>query len=78
MSQKGTLGAKSEEPKMIYLCTAHIFFGDTISTVGIDGDFLSGFNIAGANEYLLALKILIALAILFVVWRPHLRTCSIR
>jgi len=26
MSQKGTLGAKSEEPKMIYLCTAHIFF----------------------------------------------------
>lgn|GEM_PF-1809065 len=58
------------ESKMIYLCTAHIFKGDTISTVGIDGDFLSGFNIPWANEYLLALKILIALCvILFVVWR---------
>jgi hypothetical protein len=44
--------------KMISLCTAHIFVGDTISTVGIDGDFLSGFNIPWANEYLLALKIL--------------------
>ena len=47
------------ESKMIYLCTAHIFKGDTISTVGIDGDFLSGFNIPWANEYLLALMILI-------------------
>jgi len=38
--------------------------------VGIDGDFLSGFNIAGANEYFLALKILIALfIILFVAWK---------
>ena len=36
---------------MISLCTAHIFKGDIISTVGIDGDFLSGFNIAWANEF---------------------------
>ncbi|MCX6681258.1 MAG: hypothetical protein NTX42_12975 [Methanothrix sp.] len=51
--------------------------GDTISTVGIDGDFLSGFNIAGANEYLLALKILIALfVILIVVWKLHLLSIS--
>jgi len=58
--------------KVISSCTAHIFKGDTISTVGIDGDFLSGFNIPWANEYLLALKILIALfVILFVVWWLH-------
>jgi hypothetical protein len=51
--------------------------GDTISTVGIDGDFLSGFNIPGANEYLLALKILIALfVILIVVWKLHLLSIS--
>jgi len=51
-------------------CTYYIFKGDTISTVGIDGDFLSGFNILWANEYLLAIKILIALClILFVVWK---------
>jgi hypothetical protein len=41
--------------------------------VGIDGDFLSGFNIAWANEFLLALKILIALfVILIMVWKLHL------
>lgn len=63
--------------KMISLCTAHIFKGDAISTVGVDSDFLSGFNIAGANEYLLALKILIALfVILFVVWKLHLLSIS--
>ncbi len=46
--------------------------GETISTVGLDGDFLSGFNIAWANEYLLALKILIALIVIFfVVWKQH-------
>ena len=49
------------------------FNGETISTVGIDGDFLSGFNIAGADEYLLALKILIVLfVILIVVWKQQL------
>jgi len=58
--------------KMISSCTALIPKGETISTVGIDGDFLSGFNIAGANEYLLALKILIVLFfILIVVWKLH-------
>jgi hypothetical protein len=51
--------------------------GDAISTVGINGDFFTGFNIAGANEYLLALKILIALfVILFVVWKLHLLRIS--
>ena len=63
--------------KMISSCTALIPKGETISTVGIDGDFLSGFNIAGANEYLLALKILIALfVILIVVWKLHLLSIS--
>ena len=31
----------------------------SISTVGIDGDFLYGINIAGANEYLLAIQAII-------------------
>jgi hypothetical protein len=62
---------------MIYLCTAHAFNGETISTVGIEGDFLSGFNIAGANEYLLALKILIILFVtLIVVWKLHILSIS--
>jgi len=62
---------------MISLCTAYISRGEIISTVGIDGDFLSGFNIPWANEYLLALKILLALfVILFVVWRLHLISIS--
>jgi len=57
--------------------TYSIFKGDTISTVGIDGDFLSGFNIPWANEYFLAIKILIALCIiLFVLWRRHHITIS--
>jgi len=62
---------------MISLCTAHTSTGEIISTVGIDGDFLSGFNIAGANEYLLALKILIFLfVILFAVWKLQLPSIS--
>ena len=63
--------------KVISLCTAHFLKGDIISTVGIDGDFLSGFNIPWANEYLLAIKIFIALfVILFVVWGLHLPRIS--
>jgi len=62
---------------MIYLCTAYILYGETISTVGIDGDFLSGFNITGANEYLLALKILIVLFVtMIVVWKLHILSIS--
>jgi len=62
---------------MISLCNAYLLKGDTISTVGIDGDFLTGFNIAGADEYLLALKILIVLfVILFVVWKLQLPSIS--
>jgi hypothetical protein len=55
---------------MISLWTSYMYEGESISTVGIDGDFLSGFNIAGANEYFLALKILIVLfVVLIVVWK---------
>ncbi|MDD2836222.1 MAG: hypothetical protein PHY05_08745 [Methanothrix sp.] len=58
---------------MISSRTAYITKGESISTVGIEGDFLSGFNIAGANEYLLALKMLIVLfVILIAVWKMQL------
>jgi hypothetical protein len=47
--------------------------GESISTVGIEGDFLSGFNIAGADDYLLALKMLVVLlVILIMVWKMQL------
>jgi hypothetical protein len=51
--------------------------GENISTVGIDGDFLSGFDIAGANEYLLALKILIILIVVLTIgWKIQLKSAS--
>jgi hypothetical protein len=64
---------KSRRSKRISSGTAYITEGESISTVGIDEDFLSGFNIAGADEYLLALKMLIVLfVILIAVWKMQL------
>jgi hypothetical protein len=46
----------------------------SISTVGIDGDFLYGINIAGANEYLLAIQAIIVLSVIFIaVWMIYPR-----
>jgi hypothetical protein len=45
-----------------------------ISTVGIDGDFLYGINMAGANEYLLAIQAIIVLfMVIIAVWMIYPR-----
>ena len=45
-----------------------------MSTVGIDGDFLYGINIAGANEYLLAIQAIVVLSVIFIaVWMIYPR-----
>ncbi|MCX6672601.1 MAG: hypothetical protein NTY37_02350 [Methanothrix sp.] len=42
--------------------------------MGIDGDFLYGLNMAGANEYLLAIQVMISLfVILFAAWMLYPR-----
>lgn len=48
-----------------------------ISTVGLDGDFLYGLNIAGASEYLLAIQLIVALIVVLLfawVFYPQIRT----
>lgn len=48
-----------------------------ISTVGLDGDFLYGLNMAGASEYLLAIQLIVAIfVVLLFAWMlyPQIRT----
>lgn len=48
-----------------------------ISTVGLDGDFLTGLNMNGAGEYFLAIQLVVALfVIMFFAWMlyPQIRT----
>ena len=60
-----------------FILSSRNYRGENISTVGIDGDFLTGFDIAGANEYLLALKILtILIIVLTLVWKIQLKRAA--
>jgi hypothetical protein len=46
----------------------------SISTVGIDGDFLSGINMAGADGYLLAIQTIVILSLIIIVaWMTYPR-----
>jgi hypothetical protein len=52
--------------------------GDHMSTLGIDGDYLYGLDMPGADGYFLAIKVIIVLIVLLIaVWMlyPRCRSC---